>query len=177
MSHVSLSALHLLHTLEGRLTEPAFVTFLFTVTNSPTKLKEEGFVMAPSEELQPPKAGQTQWQERESAGSMASTVRKQRETDAGAQLTFSFLLSADMTRGHLLGDSGPCCADSISPHRPHSLRVLTDTLLLYGAVTFHPQETVMLGVPPKMLMCFRLCSQGSMARGELWESSWIMRSN
>ena len=30
-------------------------------------------------------------QEREAAGHMASTVRKQREMDAGAQLTFFFL--------------------------------------------------------------------------------------
>lgn len=35
--------------------------------------------------------GKAWWQERQAAGHVASTVRKQKEMDVGAQLTFSFL--------------------------------------------------------------------------------------
>ena len=44
--------------------------------------------------------GKVRQQEREASGHMASTVRKQRETDAGAQLTFSFLCSPGPSLGN-----------------------------------------------------------------------------
>ncbi|EGV99061.1 hypothetical protein I79_005511 [Cricetulus griseus] len=58
------------------------------------KLKEEDFILAQSLRLQSRMVWKAWQQEHEAAAHMASTVRKQREMNTGAQLSFSPFCSA-----------------------------------------------------------------------------------
>lgn len=69
---------------------PVLVTSLFAIVSylRRSNIKVLGFMLAPRLKVQSVMVKMAQWQECEASGHMAPIVRRQREMDAGAQVTF-----------------------------------------------------------------------------------------
>lgn len=91
------------------ITGPALVSFLTAMIKHPDKkqLKGEG-----GSRVQSIMMGKAWLQEYEAAGHTASTVRKQREMEAGAQLTFSILFHSSSSAYGMVPPTSHNCLPS-----------------------------------------------------------------